>query len=480
MSRCHYTTETGSWTCPLQALPHERYCYWHKKEDGKKVKKDKFQELAKIEQPLYNAYLRKANLAGIELTKDNIKTTISLISADLREANVSKALLQDLTLKRSDLRGSNFGKSKLKNVTLSNSDLSGANFTESILEEVNLSQSSLKSTDFSNATFINVDLSYTNLTGANLFNVYVDKNTNFTSADLTLANLYHSYIDETKSLRNARIFDKVDKDINELVGDYLFHNNILVLDVKRIEEIGEVGKKISMRLHQKGLVRYIMDGRPIIFYDKKRRKVLAFPEENKENSRDRLYEDDKLHEDISHLVKEDYKSVIYSGKKKELYMAAYEVYNSLYSYYLSNGKLDEAFHVHYRRNEVKRKISYEEGGIHKIRAWLFDYLILKLLTGYGVKLERPFIAFGILIFIYSLLFKVTNSIVKISNGKIMYPTFWDYLYYSIATFTGIGSTNFQPAPNMERIFYILVSTESILGLLVLSLIIFVITYRVSK
>jgi len=33
MSKCQFRIR--DWECPLEALPGEKYCYWHKEEDGK-------------------------------------------------------------------------------------------------------------------------------------------------------------------------------------------------------------------------------------------------------------------------------------------------------------------------------------------------------------------------------------------------------------------------------------------------------------
>ncbi|MCU4139398.1 MAG: hypothetical protein MW690_001330 [Methanophagales archaeon] len=86
--------------------------------------------------------------------------------------------------------------------------------------------------------------------------------------------------------------------------------------------------------------------------------------------------------------------------------------------------------MHYRRCEVRRKLLREQGWINCLRSWIYDFFILKLLTGYGVKISRPLIASAIIISIFAFLFWLTNGIVKNVNGKMVAPDFVDYIYHS--------------------------------------------------
>jgi len=47
MERCGYKTQVldEEWECPLDALTGERYCYWHKEEDGKEPTEEQLEEL---------------------------------------------------------------------------------------------------------------------------------------------------------------------------------------------------------------------------------------------------------------------------------------------------------------------------------------------------------------------------------------------------------------------------------------------------
>ena len=96
------------------------------------------------------------------------------------------------------------------------------------------------------------------------------------------------------------------------------------------------------------------------------------------------------------IEREGLEKYIYEGSVEELYEASYEVYNNLYYFYIQNGRLEDALRMHYRRCEVRRKLLREQGWINRLRSWIFDFFILKLLTGYGVDFLRPLIALAII------------------------------------------------------------------------------------
>ena len=170
---------------------------------------------------------------------------------------------------------------------------------------------------------------------------------------------------------------------------------------------------------------------------------------------------------------------LYEGSVKEHYGASYEVYNNLYYFYIQNGRLEEALDMHYRRCEVRRKLLREQGWINCLRSWIYDFFILKLLTGYGVKISRPLMASAIIISIFAFLFRLTHGIVKNVNGTVA-PDFFDYVYHSVITFTSLGYSNIQPNLAAGHVPQLLAAVESILGALMLALLIFTITYRVSR
>lgn len=129
---------------------------------------------------------------------------------------------------------------------------------------------------------------------------------------------------------------------------------------------------------------------------------------------------------------------------------------------------------------------------NKIKAIFFNWLILKLFTGYGDQIWRPIkISALFVLIIYPILFWLTNGITVTGRNEI----FWyDYLYMSVTTFTGLGFSNIQPnilsnftfvLPFIEvniviPLSQLIVMSESAFGVMMVALIIFVITFQISR
>ncbi len=408
--RCKFKIDKLGYKCPLDALPGEKFCYWHKKEDGKipdlsqleelkrKVIKGAYLKEARLSlSNLQKACLERANLQGAilygaELQKANLRGAnlqgANLIDANLEDANLSGAYLQraklcanfqKAKLKSAHLQYAEFRGAKLQEAELKEAKLYGADLSYTNLEGANLWMAELEGTNLESANLQGTNLEGANLRGANLTNAKFDSKTDLDGADLTFANLFRSYVDETLTLRNARLFKKFngyEKEINEIVADRLgtriwsmWGKNLMILDVQKIRL---KSPKIASSLFEKGLVRYI-ENKEIVFYNEKSKRIVRGEGE-----------EEKI-EGLTELVEEECIEIETENEdklKKKLYEASYEVYNNLYYFYVSNGKIDEAFKVHYRRNEVYRKLLKERGIHNWLISWIFDFLILRLLTGY--------------------------------------------------------------------------------------------------
>jgi hypothetical protein len=341
-----------------------------------------------------------------------------------------------------------------------------------------------------------------------------DSKTVLASSVLIGANLSYSYFDEAKSFRNAKVFqNEGDKEINEVVGDALdgwfikvLENSIkhpakMILDSMSFV-VAKVSKKkpciplflkphvldmglikervpsVAKKLQGKDLIRYAPDGHKIIFFDWQSRCVIKNPENG-------LRHKDNLNrvEELTNLFLEDGRiqsEFLYEGSRANLYKASYEVYNNLYNFYIANGRLDQAAHVHYRRGEVHRKLRWVRGGWKNRTRSIFDLVILRTLTGYGDRIVRPIIWSSVIIGVFAALFWLCNGIVKNVNGTQVAPDWIDYLYHSITTFTSLGYSNIQPNLAVGHLPQVLVAFESGLGVLMMALIIFVVTYQVSR
>jgi uncharacterized protein YjbI with pentapeptide repeats len=481
----------------MDTLPEEEYCYWHKMVDGKTPTDEQLLDLK--EKEIRDVYLKKANLQGADLTKAN------LFRAQLTGANLEKADLTEADLRVANLQGAN-----LIDANLQRADLRVANLQGAQLNFANLQEAGLRVANLQGANLI-----YTNLQGTNLAGAKFDNKTALDQSEMNGANLFQSYFDEAKSFRNVNVPPEGGgKEINEVVGDsqirffdrfkkytaklisileYILIHLRLPLPLKQLINIkytyilnfSKLPNDFAYKLNGKGLIRYVKESDRIIFIDIKNKSVIKNPEKG-------LLDKDNLVEvegftDLFSKDGEIQKKFLYSGSRASLYEASYEVYNNLYNFYISNGRLDKSAQIHYRREEVHRKLRWEQGLQQRLRS-IFDLLILRTLTGYGDKILRPIVFSIFVVFMFAVLFKLSDGIVKTVNvpvngtvnETVVAPDCVDYLYHSVTTFTSLGYSNIQPNLAAGHLPQLLVSVESGLGVVMIALIIFVITYQVSR
>ncbi|AKB24486.1 pentapeptide repeat protein [Methanosarcina sp. MTP4] len=463
------------------------------------------------------AILRFANLTGATLTKANL-TCANLNHSKVSNADLSYATmegikliemtlsgskldnvvlinewldhvdLKDADLSYSTLCGTQFNKCNLQNANLSHTDLRGAELLEVNLQNSDLSDSLLQGANLSLSNLRGSDLSRSNLQGTFLGLTLFNSDSCLNNVSLAYSNIHRSYIDESRTLRDCVFFENgvMDmKEINEFVADNLAKK--LILDA---EAIRKSDFKLFHDFEMKGLLRYpgSFPDNSVIFYDdltdspiKKRIDNIVFKNTILGKSRE-----------LENFVPTFYVSrkYLYRGNKKDLYNVSHEVYNKLYNFYSSSGDTLRARQVHYRRGEVYRKLLLARGGYkNKLRALAFDGFILKTLAGYGDKIWNPIKWSFFIIGSFSILFWLTNG-VSIEERSIHW---YDYLYLSVTAFTGLGFSNVQPNISELVTFIfplvgtmtisipqILVMAESVLGFTMVSLIIFVITYQISR
>lgn len=441
--------------------------------------------------------LKEANLDNVDLRKANLRKTelfkTVLTNADLRKANLEYSQLIEADLSFSNIQGANLNKTKFLNVNVTNSDFQGADLIEANLQGQNLTRTklqdaNLKKANLQDAILIQADLrrakldranlrganlEKADLTGVSLKNVVFDSKSLLDNTILIGADLYQSYVDLTTTFRDAIFFkqndDKNEKEFNEFYADN--YSNKIIIDATEIEK---QNPELYFNLRKVGAIKELMSDQ-IIFYDAVKTEfadksinlmsqldTLLFKQVNSNNS----------------IINTNF---VYSEKskariKKELYQKSYEVYNKLYHFFSSNGDFEVAKHVHYRREEVYRKLLIERGGVqNKIKSWLFNWLILKQCAGYGDDLNRPIMNSIMEIIVFFILFWIIKG-VSVTGRSVQLI---DYLYLSVTSFTGLGFSNVQPDINVPIMQY-LVMFEAILGVLNLALIIFIITYQVSR
>ena len=164
---------------------------------------------------MYNQRHLYTLLQGVEIWNEWYKNNYGLMpnlqKADLRDADLSGAVLTASNLREADLRGANLKgsflmKADLRNALLDETNLSGAKLGWARLNDARLSKAILVDTDLresslTNARFIRADLSMANLMGsqliaADLRGAKLD-GTNLKNANLYNVNLSDASINET-------------------------------------------------------------------------------------------------------------------------------------------------------------------------------------------------------------------------------------------------------------------------------------------
>lgn len=120
-------------------------------------------------------------------------------------------------------------------------------------------------------------------------------------------------------------------------------------------------------------------------------------------------------------------------------------------------------------------------GFRKLKYILFNYIkiisnnFLNFFWGYGESIPKIVRSSLIVVFIYTILMQ--SGLVKVVDPKnsSIIKGFFNHLYFSIVTFTSLGYGDISP--HTDTISRLIMSSEAIVGLICISLIIFVISRR---
>lgn len=102
------------------------------------------------------------------------------------------------------------------------------------------------------------------------------------------------------------------------------------------------------------------------------------------------------------------------------------------AFFISNGKMDDAFKVHLRKEEVYKKF-LKENGIAKNLLRLVFYDVIKILTGYGLGIKRAIALLTIPLILKAIaLFKIAEvPATLLSLLEILEPTFLALAIFTI-------------------------------------------------
>ena len=99
-----------------------------------------------------------------------------------------------------------------------------------------------------------------------------------------------------------------------------------------------------------------------------------------------------------------------------------------------------------------------------------------LLSGYGEKPNRVIFSSAAIVFIYSIVYYYLNAVTS-SSLVIKNYSLWDYVYYSIVTFTTLGYGDMFPKANVG--YRLLAGSEAFIGAFMIGLFVFTLSRKYS-
>lgn len=149
-------------------------------------------------------------------------------------------------------------------------------------------------------------------------------------------------------------------------------------------------------------------------------------------------------------------------------ISAAEGYRSLKQYFMSAGRYDDASWASFKEKQMQRRKLLREGNIAYIPS-----LFMALMCGYGEKPYRVILFSIAVIFLYAIVYFITAAI----DIPLKTVGFWDYLYFSIVTFTTLGFGDITP--KLIPFFQMLAGTEAFLGAFMMGLFVFTLARKYS-
>jgi len=146
-------------------------------------------------------------------------------------------------------------------------------------------------------------------------------------------------------------------------------------------------------------------------------------------------------------------------------LSAREVYRNLKQYFIANGRYDDASWASFKERQMERRYLLESRKLSYIPS-----LIMAILCGYGEKPYRVVVSSMVIIFSYSIMY-ASSSILKIpADANFMGFKLWDYIYFSIVTFTTVGFGDLTP--RMVPFLQMLTGSEAFIGAFMMGLFVF--------
>jgi uncharacterized protein YjbI with pentapeptide repeats len=146
-------------------------------------------------------------------------------------------------------------------------------------------------------------------------------------------------------------------------------------------------------------------------------------------------------------------------------LSASEAYRSIKQYFISLGRYDDASWASFMEKNLQARYLLKEKNPACI-----PLFIMGLLCGFGEKPNRIITSSFSIIFFYGVLYRAVNLLQTPQELLGRALVFWDYLYFSVVTFTTVGFGDLTP--KMFPFYQLLVATESLTGVFMMGLFVF--------
>ena len=423
---------------------------------------------------LNDANLHYAELNGVGLCYAKLNNA-NLHYAELNGTDLTGAKLDGANLCDAKLDGADLSYAELNDADLTIAGLNGADLTGAELNDADLTGAGLNGADLTGAELNGADLHSASLNNSNLSNAKINEKTNLSHASMCYVSMNDSYITETKSIRTAKelfdvhnkncdriecstryIIDKVIDSNNE--KDYIAVNKDQFKSCKSYD----CNKKYYYQYNK--FIDLLSDGK-------------AFQCDGKWilSKKDFEYIEKKL--DMKLEYTDVTRSDLIKFRKQSLH-----VYSQLYDFYSKEGREKEECDLNYLKNEARRKLYWANHDY----ATSLGYLCTKYSCKYGNSFLRVALTSAAIISIFTAFYFMIGT-----NGGIYYDDpaavssvwfpdlFFDALFLSVTAFTNLGFSLIQPDVRTLST-EIAVIIESILGLVIIAMLVYTLTRKISK
>ena len=372
--------------CKRTALSLSSYCWEHIKD--KESYQKRIEDWSRARNSMEKFILTNADLSYLDIKG------VKLSGARLGGANLLGAVLEGSNLSGAGLWEANLFEATLKEVNLSGANLFLANLSEAWLEGANLSWADLRRANLSEAYLEGANLSRAKLLRANLSGAWLE-GANLSGAGLQEANLTEA------GLPKANLSGAWLEGAN-LSGAELWFANLSGAELWRAKFTNAFLNQ-AMLTGAKGLTR--------------------------QNFSEKLTEEEK--------------------EKAGAYI---ESYITVKNYFTQNGLYDDASWAAFRERTLERIAWYNQlkgEVIIGLRSWewlktafrWFGSKAMSLLNGYGERPFRVVISSMVIVIGFSILYFFKDYIIANPPDVLHW---WDYLYFSIVTFTTLGYGDIRP------------------------------------